>query len=186
MGIFDFLKSKKKKIDVEIEQKSFTLDNIKLLIDLTVCNEDAFKLKDFLDEKVRKHVASKLPINESIEFNSQEIVDFIAAKSIYFYGYLDWKEHSKEFDFYVRNALKSNFQLELVNAKICDLKNLKTINEVYKLYGAELEQLNVTLCNIDVGDDSYQILLVKNQDYRKLFEPVNKLGFKVEHFTEEW
>lgn len=185
MGIFDFLKSKKK-IDVEIEQKSFTLDNIKLLIDLTVCNEDASKLKFFLDDRLGKQVSDNQTFNESIEFNSQEIVDFIAAKSIYFYGYLDWKEHSKEFDFYVRNALKRNFQLELTNMEKSDLGKLTTIREVYKLYGAELEKLNVTLCNIDVGDDSYQVMLVRSQDYSKLFEPVNKLGFRVEHYTEDW
>lgn len=185
MGIFGLFKSKPKS-NVKVEQKTFTLDNIKLLIDLTVCNEDAVKLKDFLDNKVRNHIENDLPLNENFEFNSQEIVDFMAGTPVYFYGYLDWKEHSKEFDFYIRTALKRNFESEFVNEKICDLNQLSTIDKVYKIYGEALEKQQVTLCNIDTGDDSYQVMLVKEHDYDKLFAPIGALGYRIEHFTEEW
>jgi len=185
MGLFDFLKSKPKP-EIKTAQKITTTDNIKQLIDLTVCEEDAMKLKAFLGDKIKNSSEEEPLPDESMEFNSQEIVDFMAEKPVCFYGFFDWKEYSSEFDIYVRNAMKRNFGLEITKEKICDLYELTTIDKVYKLYEAELEKQQITLCNIDIGSDSYQIILVKNEYYEKLFAPVKKLGFKIEHFSEEW
>lgn len=185
MGLFDFLKSKSKS-DLKNESKEFTLDNITLLIDLTLNTDDSNKLKSFLNDKINSQRLDRVIPNEMDEFHNQEIIDFMANEAIYFYGFFDWKEDSKEFDFYIRNALKRNYKIDFPNTSICDLDELKSIDKVYKIYGKILEKYNISLCNIDIDSDSYQIILVKNEDYDKIIKPTKELGFKLEHYTEEW
>lgn len=108
------------------------------------------------------------------------------AEPVYFYGFFDWKEDSQEFDYYVRNALKRNFNIELPSIPACNLDELQSIDQVYRLYGIELEKQQITLCSIDIGSDSYQVLLVKTEDYPALPEPVEALGYRVKHYSEQW
>ena len=182
MRLFEFLRPKPK----QKSEKHFTLDNLKAIIDLTVVKADADKLKLFLDKRLKSHIETKSALRERDEFDSQEIIDFMYAGPIYFYGFFDWKEDSKEFDYYIRNALKRNFNIELSNTPVCNLDELQLINQIYRLYGTELEKHQITLCSIDTNSDSYQVILIKTEEYPKLFELVKLLGYHVEHYSEQW
>ena len=161
MGFFDFFKKDKTELPKTVV-KPFTLDNIKCLIDLT------------------------LNANEAYEFNSQEIIDYMYEEEICFYGFFDWKQESEDFDSYIVSAMKKNFGIDFISDNLCDLDELGSIAEVYKIYGIAIEKYGIALCNIDIQSDSYQVMLVRNEHYNDILQPVLNLGYTVEHYTQEW
>jgi hypothetical protein len=182
MGIFNFFK---KFAAEQTESKPFTFENIFSLIDLTLKVEDAKIIKEFLLNKVEK-LEDKSKLSENFEFCSQEIVDFMYEVPIYFYGFFDWKQESEEFALYIENALLRNFDIQVQTNTFCDLSILNSIDKVYKIFGERLNTFNITLCGIDIDSDSYQIMLVKNDDFEKVKQLAKNLGFEAEHYTEEW
>ncbi len=182
MGIFNFFK---KFVTEQTQSKPFTFDNIFSLIDLTLKVEDAEIIKEFLLNRVEKS-EHKNKLNENFEFCSQEIIDFMYATPIYFYGFFDWKEDSEELAVYLEKALKRNFDVEVRTNTFCDLSVLNSIDKVYKIFGENLEKFNITLCGIDINSDSYQIMLVKKGDFEKVKQLAKNLGFEAEHYTDEW
>ena len=184
MGFFDFFKKDKTELPKTVV-KPFTLDNIKCLIDLTLNANDAQKLKLFVDSTVNQHLVEDL-VDEAYEFNSQEIIDYMYEEEICFYGFFDWKQESEDFDSYIVSAMKKNFGIDFISDNLCDLDELGSIAEVYKIYGIAIEKYGIALCNIDIQSDSYQVMLVRNEHYNDILQPVLNLGYTVEHYTQEW
>ncbi len=172
MNFFHFLKQKTKRTS------PFTINNLTLLIDLVINKADADKLKNFL--------STQSSFTQKVEFHSQEIMDFMVAESICFYGVFDWKECSKELDYFIKKTLKQNFDTEINSNFLDNINDTSLIGNVYKLYGVELQKQGITLCNIDTGSDSYTILLIRTENYTTLQACVKEIGYVVQDYTMEW
>ncbi len=183
MGFFDFLKPKHSSDHIVKEVKPFTLDNIFGIIDLTSNEDDANRLKAFLENR---RLNNENEPTEADEFFADEFLDFMAEEDLYFFGHFDWKEESVVLDEFICVKMLQKFNIDISEQQFCDLEKLNGINQVYRIYGEILEKYNVTMCSIDIDSDSYQVVLVATADHDKLRHFVDQIGFKFEHHSEEW
>lgn len=157
--------------------------HIDQLIGITLNPADAAKLRDYFHQRLQQAGDS---LSEKDEIHNQDIIDFIAGEQIPFYGHFDWKQQSISLDAYVKNAIKKNFDSTCVFDSGCDLKALPTVSMAVKCYVTAVRQAGLQLCYMDIGGDSYQLFVIRPEDYERLKELVTAIGFRIVDESLEW
>lgn len=163
---------------VSLEKKNNDIGYLYNCIDLIVSERDAKKLKSFVSQKVEDENQNyDWSIQE--EFNSQKILEFLFTEKICFYGHFDWKDSAIEFEKYIIDALKKNFNIDFDSNKILHENEDKFIHQVFEKYENQLNEIGIALRDIDIDSDSYQIVLIKKDNLDQFTTLIEKIGFEV-------
>ena len=163
---------------VSLEEKNNNLRYLYDCIDLIVIENDAKKLKSFVSQKVEDENQNyDWSIQE--EFNSQKILEFLFTEKICFYGHFDWKDSATEFEKYIIDTLKKNFNIDFDSYKILHVIEDKFIHQVFEKYENQLNEIGIALRDIDIDSDSYQIVLIKKANLEQFTTLIEKIGFKL-------
>ncbi len=163
------------------KNRSTGVQMIKRLAELALNRENSIRINKFLESINGNHYE-----NIDALFSSQKLMNYISQESLCLYGFFNWKTESQEFDYFIRQALKDNFKLQL-KENICNLSKKNRIHHIYKIYGQELEKLQVKLCLMDAISDNYTIMLIRYKDYyefKKIASNFEK--FKMKEYKEQW
>lgn len=113
------------------------------------------------------------------ELINQELINRNYSEKLFLYGHFDWKFPSTEMKYFLENALKENFNIEKKFDHL-DLAENNLIHESFPIFEEEFAKLNLKLRNIDVGSDSYTIVIIKDQDFERAEYLIDKMNLKLQ------
>lgn len=169
-----------KKSNKPFQQKSITNknSNIKSIRDsLNKCLELILNEKD--SRTLKSYVNSNTVNSDVLDFLfSQNFIDFQFKNDLWFYKQLDHKSKNSEFDYTIRNMLLKNYSFVFDSKDLLESNKDLFIHQSFNQYQSVLNELGFSLRDIDINNDSYQIIVVKNDKLEILERELKKLGLK--------
>jgi hypothetical protein len=149
------------------------------LVDLLIHNSDKNDLKKYIasieidenevnvDDEESYYTDILYKVMESpLEFPSQFIVT------------LDWKDNASDLQFYLEKCIGDSItEMSLPNVDNYPEDQLISVSSAFTDYQNALEKYNIVMAFLDMGQDTYYMILHKKEDQETVLQLINKVGF---------
>lgn len=179
MGIFDFLKKKKKNItegiysppirnDISIQRKGY-----KTISEVCLSENKRRKFIEFIDTLIDHNG------NDEYMTTLNYVVDFMSQNQMYFIICLDWKEEISNFSHCLNYSLKENFGMEIKLPNQADYGARASVSydNVFKDFDTVLKKEGFQLSFIDTNSDQYAFVVHKIEDMKRTKMAINDIGY---------